>query len=37
MRAAHTYVALRNAGFPRVRVYDGAWQEWSMDTEDAGG
>jgi thiosulfate/3-mercaptopyruvate sulfurtransferase len=35
MRAAHTYVALRNAGFARVRLYDGSWQEWSMETEDA--
>jgi thiosulfate/3-mercaptopyruvate sulfurtransferase len=30
MRAAHTYVVLRNAGFSRVRLYDGSWQEWSM-------
>ena len=30
MRAAHTYVVLRQAGFPRVRLYDGSWQEWSM-------
>ncbi len=37
MRAAHTYVALRNAGFPRVRLYDGSWQEWSMETEEGGG
>jgi thiosulfate/3-mercaptopyruvate sulfurtransferase len=29
MRAAHTYVVLRNAGFSRVRLYDGSWQEWS--------
>jgi len=29
MRAAHTYVALRHAGFSRVRLYDGSWQEWS--------
>jgi len=29
MRAAHTYVVLRHAGFPRVRLYDGSWQEWS--------
>jgi thiosulfate/3-mercaptopyruvate sulfurtransferase len=29
MRAAHTYVALRHAGFARVRLYDGSWQEWS--------
>ncbi|MCH7890990.1 MAG: sulfurtransferase [Gemmatimonadetes bacterium] len=30
MRAAHTYVVLRNAGFPRIRLYDGSWQEWAM-------
>ncbi len=30
MRVAHTWVVLRNAGFPRVRLYDGSWQEWSM-------
>jgi thiosulfate/3-mercaptopyruvate sulfurtransferase len=30
MRAAHTYVVLRHAGFPRVRLYDGSWQDWSM-------
>ena len=30
MRAAHTYIVLRHAGFPRVRLYDGSWQEWSM-------
>jgi thiosulfate/3-mercaptopyruvate sulfurtransferase len=29
MRAAHTYVALRHAGFRRVRLYDGSWQDWS--------
>ena len=28
MRAAHTYVVLRNAGFERVRLYDGSWQDW---------
>ena len=32
MRAAHTYVVLRHAGFPRVRLYDGSWQEWTMET-----
>jgi thiosulfate/3-mercaptopyruvate sulfurtransferase len=37
MRAAHTYLVLKNAGFPRVRLYDGSWQEWSMKAEDAGG
>ena len=31
MRAAHTYVVLRHAGFERVRLYDGSWQEWSRD------
>ncbi len=30
MRAAHTYLVLRHAGFVRVRLYDGSWQEWSM-------
>ena len=33
MRAAHTYVVLRHAGVPRVRLYDGSWQEWSMRRE----
>jgi thiosulfate/3-mercaptopyruvate sulfurtransferase len=28
-RAAHTYFALRLLGFPRVRMYDGSWAEWS--------
>ena len=30
MRAAHTYMVLRHAGFPRVRLYDGSWQDWSF-------
>ncbi|MDH3422631.1 MAG: rhodanese-like domain-containing protein, partial [Gemmatimonadota bacterium] len=30
MRAAHTYVVLKHAGYPRVRLYDGSWQEWSV-------
>jgi len=30
MRAAHTYIVLKHAGFARVRLYDGSWQEWSM-------
>ncbi len=30
MRAAHTYVALKLAGYDHVRLYDGSWQEWSM-------
>lgn len=29
MRAAHTYMVLRHAGFERVRLYDGSWQDWS--------
>jgi thiosulfate/3-mercaptopyruvate sulfurtransferase len=37
MRAAHTYLVLRNAGFARVRLYDGSWQEWSMKMEGSGG
>ena len=37
MRAAHTYLALRNAGFTRVRLYDGSWQEWSMKAEGVDG
>jgi thiosulfate/3-mercaptopyruvate sulfurtransferase len=32
-RAAHTYLALRLAGFPRVRSYTGSWKEWG-DRED---
>ena len=30
MRAAHTYMVLRLAGYDRVRLYDGSWQDWSM-------
>ena len=32
-RAAHTYVALKLAGFDRVRNYTGSWKEWG-DRED---
>jgi thiosulfate/3-mercaptopyruvate sulfurtransferase len=32
-RAAHTYVALRAAGYDRVRNYTGSWKEWG-DRED---
>ncbi len=32
-RAAHTYVALRVLGYPRVRNYIGSWKEWG-DRED---
>ena len=28
VRAAHAALALRLAGYPRVRVYDGSWAEW---------
>jgi 3-mercaptopyruvate sulfurtransferase SseA len=27
-RSAHTYLALRLAGFPHVRNYTGSWKEW---------
>jgi thiosulfate/3-mercaptopyruvate sulfurtransferase len=27
-RAAHSYVALRMLGFPKVRNYIGSWKEW---------
>lgn len=36
MRAAHTWLVLRNAGFERVRLYDGSWQEWSKKGIEAG-
>lgn len=29
-RAAHTYLLLRYLGYPRVRLYDGSWLEWSI-------
>jgi thiosulfate/3-mercaptopyruvate sulfurtransferase len=32
-RAAHSYLALRLIGFPRVRNYTGSWKEWG-DRED---
>ena len=32
-RAAHSYLALRLLGFPRVRNYTGSWKEWG-DRED---
>jgi thiosulfate/3-mercaptopyruvate sulfurtransferase len=31
MRAAEVYFVLRLMGYPRVRVYDGSWEEWSAD------
>ena len=32
-RAAHSYLALRLLGFPRVRNYLGSWKEWGDRTE----
>jgi len=32
-RAAHTYLALRILGFPRIRNYTGSWKEWG-DRDD---
>ena len=32
-RAAHSYVALRLLGYPRVRMYIGSWKEWG-DRDD---
>jgi thiosulfate/3-mercaptopyruvate sulfurtransferase len=31
VRAAHSAFALRLAGYPCVRVYDGSWAEWGND------
>jgi 3-mercaptopyruvate sulfurtransferase SseA len=31
VRAAHTALALRTAGYGRVRIYDGSWAEWGND------
>jgi thiosulfate/3-mercaptopyruvate sulfurtransferase len=32
-RAAHSYVALRLIGFPKIRNYIGSWKEWGDRTE----
>jgi thiosulfate/3-mercaptopyruvate sulfurtransferase len=32
-RAAHTYLALRLAGYPRLRNYIGSWKEWGDRTD----
>ena len=32
IRAAQTYIALYNAGYRKLKIYDGAWIEWSSDT-----
>ena len=30
-RASNTFVALKEAGFSRIRNYFGSWNEWSRD------
>lgn len=32
-RAAHSYYALKAAGYPRVRVYTGSWGEWGNNDD----
>ena len=32
-RAAHSYLALRLLGYPKVRNYVGSWKEWGDRTE----
>ena len=32
IRAAQSYAALYNAGYRNLKVYDGAWLEWSADS-----
>jgi thiosulfate/3-mercaptopyruvate sulfurtransferase len=29
--SAQSYFVLRLLGYPRVRLYDGSWQEWVQD------
>ncbi len=31
IRGAQTYLALANAGYENLKLYDGAWMEWSSD------
>lgn len=32
-RASHTYFVLRLLGYNKIRVYDGAWEEWGNDLQ----
>ncbi len=32
IRAGNTFVALHNAGYRDIKIYDGAWIEWSSDS-----
>jgi len=32
-RASMIYLALRLLGYPRVRLYDGSWAEWSANSD----
>lgn len=32
-RSSNTYIALKLAGFDKVRLYPGSWNEWSRDME----
>ena len=32
-RASNTYLALKQAGFDKVRIYFGSWNEWSRDPQ----
>jgi thiosulfate/3-mercaptopyruvate sulfurtransferase len=33
MRASEIYFALRLLGYPRIRLYDGSWEDWSAAPE----
>ncbi len=33
VRASHDYFVLRLMGYPRVRLYDGSYVEWSADAK----
>ncbi len=30
-RSAHTYIVIKNLGYPKIRGYAGAWSEWGND------